>query len=317
MDIGVILLTIVGLSLFEIITSIDNAIINAEVLTTMSKKARKWFLLWGMLFAVFVVRGVLPLLIIWASAPHIGIMGALTATFSNDPKVAEAIEASSPILLMGGGTFLVFLFFHWLFLETKHFGLRGERFIQSKGVWFYAIVSILLSLVVWYSLQVNPFLAFGAVVGSTAFFVIHGFREQAEKQEQQLVKGTSGLSDLSKIMYLEVLDATFSIDGVVGAFAFTFSVPLILIGNGIGAVVLRQLTISNIDRIKKYKYLKNGAMYSILVLGTIMVLDSLGVHIPHWLSPVVTIVTVIYFFQKSRIDLKTIGEAVSENKKMR
>lgn len=317
MDIGVILLTIVGLSLFEIITSIDNAIINAEVLSTMGKKARKWFLLWGMFFAVFIVRGLLPLLIIWASAPNIGLVGALTATFSNDPKVAEAIEASSPILLMGGGTFLVFLFFHWLFLEAKNFGLRGERFIQSKGVWFYAIVSILLSLVVWYSLHVNPFLAFGAVVGSTAFFVIHGFREQAEKQEEKLLKGSNGLSDLSKIMYLEVLDATFSIDGVVGAFAFTFSVPLILIGNGIGAIVLRQLTVSNIDRIKKYKYLKNGAMYSILVLGAIMVLDSLGAHIPHWLSPVVTIAMVVYFFQKSRIDLKTIGDAVTENKKMK
>lgn len=315
MEIGVILLTIVGLSLFEIITSVDNAIINAEVLSTMGKRARKWFLLWGMFFAVFIVRGLLPLLIVWASAPGIGIMGALTATFSNDPRVSEAIETSSPLLLMGGGVFLIFLFFHWLFLEPKYFGLRGERFIQSKGVWFYAVVSILLSVIVWYSLKINPLLAFGAVIGSTAFFVIHGFREQAEKQEEKLVKGTSGLTDLSKIMYLEVLDATFSIDGVVGAFAFTFSVPLILIGNGIGAIVLRQLTISNIERIKKYKYLKNGAMYSVLVLGTIMMLDSLGAHIPHWLSPVVTIGTVIYFFYKSRKDLKNIEFAVTPKKK--
>ncbi len=117
-------------------------------------------------------------------------------------------------------------------------------------------------------------------------------------------------------MYLEVLDATFSIDGVVGAFAFTFSVPLILLGNGIGAVVLRQLTISNIDRIKKYKYLKNGAMYSVLVLGVIMLLDSLGVHIPHWISPIVTIITVIYFFYKSRRDFDTFEEAVTPNKKL-
>lgn len=316
MDIFSIILIVVGLSLFEIITSIDNAIINAEVLSTMSKKARKWFLLWGMFFAVFVVRGLLPLLIVWASAPQIGLIGALTATFSNDPHVAEAIEKSSPILLMGGGTFLIFLFFHWLFLEPKNFGLRGERFIQSQGVWFYAVVSIFLSIIVWYALHIEPTLAFGAVVGSTAFFIIHGFREQAEKQEQKLVKGSSGLTDISKIMYLEVLDSTFSIDGVVGAFAFTFSVPLILLGNGIGAVILRQLTISNIDRIKKYKYLKNGAMYSVLVLGVIMLLDSLGVHIPHWISPLVTIFTVVYFFYKSRKDLKMFEGAVSPNKKL-
>ena len=308
-----LLLTVVGLSLFEIITSIDNAIINAEVLSTMKEKARRWFLVWGMFFAVFVVRGLLPLLIVWLSTPGIGIMGALTATFSNDPKVTEAIDASSPLLLMGGGTFLVFLFFHWLFLEPKNYGLVGEKYFHSKGVWFFAITSILLSAIVWFSLQINMYLAFSAVIGSTAFFIIHGFREQAEKQEQKLVKGTSGLSDVSKIMYLEVLDATFSIDGVVGAFAFTFSVPLILIGNGIGAIVLRQLTISNIDRIKKYKYLKNGAMYSILVLGVIMLLDSFGFHIPHWISPVITIVTVIYFFQKSRIDLRTLKLTTASN----
>lgn len=303
------LLTIIGLSLFEIITSIDNAIINAEVLSTMSKRARAFFLFWGILFAVFFVRGLLPLVIVWLSTPGIGFSEAFTATLTGDTKVAEAIEHSSPLLLIGGGTFLVFLFFHWLFLEPKNFGLRGEKFFQEQGVWFYAVVSIILSFLVWYGLQINPILAFGTVIGSTAFFIIHGFAEQAEKQEEKMLSGSNGLSDLSKIMYLEVLDTTFSIDGVIGAFAFTFSVPLILLGNGIGAIVLRQLTVSNIDRIKKYKYLKNGAMYSILVLGMVMILDSLGYHIPHWLSPVATFATVGYFYFKSRIAIQDIGKA--------
>lgn len=116
----------------------------------------------------------------------------------------------------------------------------------------------------------------------------------------------SGMSEISMIAYLEVLDSTFSIDGVIGAFAFTFSVPLILLGNGLGAFVLRKLTISNIERIKKYKYLKNGAMYSILFLGTIMVLDGFSFHIPPWVSPVITFGTVGYFFHKSKLDLKTV-----------
>ena len=117
---------------------------------------------------------------------------------------------------------------------------------------------------------------------------------------------SENMSDVSKIAYLEVLDSTFSIDGVIGAFAFTFSVPLILLGNGIGALILRKLTVSNIERIKQYKYLKNGAMYSILILGVIMILDSFGMHIPHWLSPLATFGTVGYFFYKSRISLKAI-----------
>jgi hypothetical protein len=61
-----------------------------------------------------------------------------------------------------------------------------------------------------------------------------------------------------------VIDATFSIDGVIGAFAFTMSVPLIIIGSGLGAFVVREMTIRNVDTIKKYLYIKNGAMYSIL-----------------------------------------------------
>lgn len=298
MDLFAIVLTILGLGLFEAISSVDNAIINAEVLTTMSKKARKWFLLWGIIFAVFVVRGALPWLIIWATTPSLGPVGALTATFSNDPRVHEAIEQSSPILLMGGGIFLLFLFFHWLFLEPKRFGLFGERFFQEQGVWFYAVVSILLSCVVWYALQINPMIAFGAVVGSTAFFITHGFKQNAESEEKKLME--KGMSDMSKILYLEVIDATFSIDGVLGAFAFTLSVPLILLGNGLGAIVLRQVTIGNIERIKKYVYLKNGAMYSILALGTIMILDAFGFHIPTWLSPVVTFAAIGYFFLKSK-----------------
>lgn len=270
----------------------------------MSQKARKWFLFWGLLFAVFVIRGILPWVIVWAATPGLGPIGALTAAFSSDPKVMQAVEASAPILLAGGGIFLIFLFFHWLFLEPKNYGLYGEKFFHSQGVWFFAVISIILSVVVWFALKQNPFMAFGAVVGSTAFFITHGFKQQAEQGEKELMQGK--LSDISKILYLEVIDATFSIDGVLGAFAFTLSVPLIIIGNGLGAIVLRQLTVGNIDRIKKYAYLKNGAMYSILFLGLIMTLDAFGFHIPSWFSPLITFAVVGYFFLKSRAELKAI-----------
>lgn len=303
MDFFFILLTILGLSLFEIITSIDNAIINAEVLSTTSEKAKKWFVSWGILIAVFLMRGLLPLLIVWATIPSLGPIGVLTASFSNNPKVAEAVESSAPILLIGGGVFLIFLFLHWLFLEPKSYGLFGERFFHAQGAWFYATISIILTAIVWFALQKNPLLAFGAVVGSTVFFITHGFKQYAQEQEEKLIE-KKGLSDVSKILYLEVIDATFSIDGVVGAFAFTLSVPLIFLGNGIGAIVLRYFTIKSIPRIKSYRYLKNGAMYAILFLGVIMLLDSFGAAIPSWTSPVVTFLTISYFFYKSKIEGK-------------
>jgi hypothetical protein len=297
MDFLSVVLIIAGLCLFETITSIDNAIINAEVLSTMGERARKWFLLWGLIFAVFAIRGLLPWLIVWMSAPSLGPLGALTATFSSDPLVIAAIEHSAPILLVGGGVFLIFLFFHWLFLEEKNYGLRGERYIATQGVWFFAIVAVLLAVIVWFALEKSPMIAFGAVIGSTAFFIVHGFRQNAEAAEKKMLHGN--MSDLSKIFYLEVIDATFSIDGVVGAFAFTMAVPLIIIGNGLGAFVVREMTIRNVDHIKKYIYLKNGAMYSILILGSIMVLDSFGYPIPFWVSPLLTFGIVGWFLLKS------------------
>jgi len=298
MEIIMYVVTVFGLALFEVVSSIDNAIINAEVLGTMGDKARRWFLLWGILLAVFVVRGFLPWLIVWASVPDLGFAGSFVAAFSSDPRVLSAIEHAAPMLLIAGGTFLLFLFFHWLFLEPKEYGLPGERFFARNGVWFYATVSVLLCAIVWYALRLEPMIAFGAVIGSTAFFITHGFKMNAEHQEQQLMG--SGLSDLSKILYLEIIDATFSIDGVLGAFAFTLAVPLILLGNGIGAVVVRQLTVGNIEKIKRYRYLKNGAMYSILCLGGVMTADAFGVRVPGWVSPALTFAIVLFFFVKSR-----------------
>lgn len=303
MEIFSLILTVLGLSLFEIISSIDNAIINAEVVSKMSEKAKRWFLTWGIFFAVFVVRGFLPLLIVWVLNPGLNPVEIFTMLFSNDHRVIESIEKSAPILFMGGGVFLVLLFLHWLFLEEKSIGLKIEKGFQKFGVWFYAISSIMLCVVVWQAMKIDPMLAFSAVVGSTAFFITHGFKQNAEAQEEKLLSKTSGLSDLSKILYLEVIDMTFSIDGVLGAFAFTLIVPLILLGNGIGAIVVRQLTVHNIENIKKYIFLKNGAMYSILFLGIFMVIDGFGVHVPSWISPVITFAIVGFFFLKSKIHI--------------
>jgi hypothetical protein len=139
--------------------------------------------------------------------------------------------------------------------------------------------------------------AFSAVIGSTVFFITHGFKENAEGQEKRLM--SSGLSDMSRILYLEIIDMTFSIDGVLGAFAFTLSVPLIIIGNGLGAVIVRQITVGNIERIKRYRFLKNGAMYSILVLGAVMMCDGFRLRVPQWVSPVATFAVIGFFFLRS------------------
>src|SRR3989344_4504296 len=159
------LFTIVGLLLFEAVSSVDNAIINAEVLHTMGAKARRWFLTWGILIAVFLVRGLLPFAIIWAFNTSLTPFQVFSAAWSSDPLVHNSIEKSAPILLVAGGVFLLFLFLHWLFLEDKHLGLpKTEQFFMSKGVWFYAIVSILLSIIAWFALKESSLMGFGAIV---------------------------------------------------------------------------------------------------------------------------------------------------------
>ena len=297
MDIVALILTVLGLILFEVVSSIDNAIINAEVLSTMQEKSRRWFLFWGILFGVFLVRGLLPWLIVWAAVPDLGFAGSFMAAFSSDPSVHDAVDHAKPVLLMGGGIFLVLLFLHWLFLEEKNYGLPTEKFFAKHGVWFYTIAAVTLAVIVYFAIQSSALLGFAAVVGSTVFFITHGFKQNAEQAENNLKK--SAMSDISKILYLEIIDMTFSIDGVLGAFAFTMSVPIILIGNGIGAVVVRQLTIGNIERIKAYRYLKNGAMYSILGLGGCMVAEGFGVHLPSVIVPVVTFAIIGFFLIKS------------------
>jgi hypothetical protein len=297
-----IALTILGLSLFETISSVDNAIINAAVLSTMGPRGRRWFLIWGIIFAVIFVRGLLPWLIIWMTMPGLGPMGAFTAALSSDPQIIRAVKKSSPVLLMGGGVFLVLLFLHWLFLEPKRYGIFGERFFFQKGVWFYAIASVFLAVTVWFSQRIGGLIAFAAIIGSTVFFITHGLKENAAAKEKKLADST--LSDVAKIFYLEIIDMTFSFDGVLGAFAFTLSVPLIVAGNGLGAWIVRQITASNVDRIRKYRYLKNGAMYSIFFLGIVMICDGFGLEMPQWISPFLTFGVVGFFFARSVRDMK-------------
>jgi hypothetical protein len=274
---------ILGLCLFEVISSVDNAVINANVLKTMPEKYRKIFLFWGLLFAVFAVRGLLPLVIVWMANPDLNVFQVVTATFSNSPEIKEYIEQSKPLLLLGGGIYLFLVFLSWLFLEEKKYAFLVEGFLHRQGAWFYAFASILTTVVVYFSLKENPILALAATIGVSAFFLADGFKKNAETKEKELMNPAMGA--WSKILYLEILDASFSIDGVIGAFAFTVSVPLIILGNGLGAFVVREFTIRGIDLIGRFEYLKNGAMYAIGVLGGIMVLESFGQEFPFWLAP--------------------------------
>lgn len=193
----------------------------------------------------------------------------------------------------------MYLYFHWLFLEKKE-TLYIERFLKEKhGVWFFAFAAISLVLIM-YLARSNPMMMLAAAIGSATFFILYGLKETAEANERNMIAGTSGMSDFSKFVYLEVLDTTFSFDGVIGAFAFTINLILILIGIGIGAIVVRELTVKGIDKIAKYRYLKNGALTSIGFLGLFMLVESFNIELPSYLPIVITFLLIGVAFYKSR-----------------
>jgi hypothetical protein len=236
-------------------------------------------------------------LIVWITSPSLSVVDVFSSAFSSNELVAESLEKSKPLLLLGGGAYLFLVFLSWLFLEEKKCVFLVERFIHRQGVWFYAIASIFTTITVYFALKVNPILALALTIGVSAFFITDGFKKSAEEKEKELMQGN--LSAWSKLLYLEVLDASFSIDGVIGAFAFTMSIPLIIIGNGLGAFIVRDLTIKGIDKISKYAYLKNGAMYSIGLMGSLMVLESFGQEFPFWLVPLNTLIILTFFLYLS------------------
>lgn len=305
------IIVIFGLIIFEVISSIDNAIVNAHVLKTLPVRYRKIFLFWGLLFAVFLVRGLLPFAIIWIANPSFSLSEIWQAAFASGNDIGRALENSKPLLLLAGGMYLFLVALAWLFLEEKKYAFLVEHFIHRQGIWFYFLASLFFTVIIYFALKTNPLLALAASIGTTAFFLTDGFKQNAEKKEKELLHSSS-LSAWSKILYLEVLDASFSIDGVIGAFAFTLSVPLILIGNGIGAFVVREFTIRGIDTIAKYAYLKNGAMYSIGMLGALMILESFGKEYPFWLAPLNTTLLLVFFLWLSYREIRQAERAKAQ-----
>jgi len=127
------IIVIFGLCLFEIISSIDNAIINAHVLKTLPDRFRRIFLVWGLLIAVFIVRGILPFIIVWIANPGLSFGELFSFIFSQNPAIEQAVETSKPLLMLGGGIYLFFVFLACSWKKRKwHFWSKllfpGNRF---------------------------------------------------------------------------------------------------------------------------------------------------------------------------------------------
>ena len=269
----------------EVAFSFDNAVVNAKTLGRLSNLWRKLFLTVGMLIAIVGMRLVFPIVIVSATA-KLGWQRVVNLALHHPEQYAKYLESAHiSISAFGGGFLLVLVLFFFLDHERELVWLdRIERPLQrlGGGLWIGPVVSAII-IGITSLLSKDPATVLrsglaGVILFTVIRLVIAGLdRLTGTSQTGQFVGWGAAIA----FIYLEVLDASFSFDGVLGAFAITNSVPIIAIGLGVGALWVRSLTLYMVDNgsLAEYRYLEHGAHYAILILA-LALLTSIFINIP-------------------------------------
>ncbi|HEU4821578.1 MAG TPA: DUF475 domain-containing protein [Qipengyuania sp.] len=282
------------LSILEISLSFDNAVVNASVLKEMDEVWQRRFLTWGIAFAVFGMRIVFPLAIV-AIAAGIGPIQAAQLSL-NDPVEYERLVSSAHVGIAGfGGAFLAMVGLKFFFDREKD--VHWIRWIEAQLAKFAALpaaeIAILL-LVLWGISSILPanealtFLVAG-ILGLVTFIAVEGLNTILEiGEEKKRLAGAAVRSGLGGFLYLNVLDASFSFDGVIGAFALSNNMVIIALGLSIGAMFVRSMTIHLVRQgtLAAYRFLEHGAFWAIIALGGIMLVSAKW-HIPETITGVI------------------------------
>lgn len=268
------------LILVEITFSFENAIINAKVLNTVSEFWRTMFITVGILIAVVGMRAVFPIVIVMITA-NLPAAEVVSLAIYEPNKYAEALNDAHAAIAAFGGMFLLMLCLHFFFDPKRKVRWINiiEKPLQDMSRWWLYTALCLVVLGILTLLPINPHpetTLQAGLIGILTYIGIHGLAEiftRHQKQTSGKVLKT-GMAGFMAFLYLEVLDASFSFDGVIGAFAITKDVVLIAIGLGIGALWVRSLTIFMVRRnvLHAYRYLEHGAHYTIGVLSVVLLL---------------------------------------------
>ena len=298
------------LIIIEITFSFENAIINAKVLTTLNKFWQTMFLTVGIIIAIFGMRIVFPIIIVSVTS-NLGWKQVLDLALNNPATYSEYLDNAYPLIAGFGGAFLTMLGLHFFLDNNKKIHwIRGLEKSLNKlsGNWMPAILTATIVFIVSQmpaNTHSKETITSGAV-GIVTFIFIHGLSEYFGKiqQKNNLKRGSvkiSGFAGLLTFMYLELLDASFSLDGVIGAFAITDHVILIAAGLGIGAIWVRSMTVYMVRNgtLKNYIYLEHGAHYTVLVLAATMFLSELY-HIPEAIAGLAGIILIVSSIYQSR-----------------
>lgn len=295
-----VLLTLI---VIEITFSFENAIINAKILAKLNKFWQTMFLTVGIVIAIFGMRIVFPILIV-CLATGLGWKEVLDLALNNPEEYSANLEKSYPLIAGFGGAFLSMLGLHFFLDRQKKVDWIRPIEVPLRKLssdWMPAILTA--GLVGFFALMPQNIhkrdtIVAGAV-GIVTFMVVHGLSEYFGKIEKKTTSKKkdyklSGFAGLLTFLYLELLDASFSLDGVIGAFAITNQVILIAVGLGIGAIWVRSMTVFMVRRgtLGNYIYLEHGAHYTVLVLAMTMFVSELY-HIPESIAGVIGIILIV------------------------
>ena len=272
------------LAVLEISLSFDNAIVNANKLKDMRTEWQRRFLTWGIVIAVFGMRIVFPLPIVVIAA-HVGPWQAMVMATSRPAEYAAIMHDAHLPIAAFGGTFLLMVGLTYFFDSEKD--VHWVRWLEETVSRSATIRGIEIGLVLVVMLGFSQLLpaakaqtfVYCAIYGLLTFLFVEILGGLLDKSNDAMSGAAKG--GLGAFLYLEVLDASFSFDGVIGAFALSQNLFVIAIGLGIGAMYVRSLTIMLVERgtLQQYRYLEHGAFYAIVVLALIMYLQTV-VHIP-------------------------------------
>ncbi|AHE54320.1 DUF475 domain-containing protein [Sphingomonas sanxanigenens] len=283
---GIIWIVLI-LGVLEVSLSFDNAVVNATVLRDMDDKWRHRFLTWGIAIAVFGMRIIFPLAIV-AIAAQLDPISAVKLAAGN-PQEYERIITSAHVGIAGfGGAFLGMVGLKFFFDADKD--VHWIAVIEAQLAKLSSVQSVEIAIVLLFMYGVSTLLPQGDAVtylvsgifGIVVFIGVEAIGSLLEGDEDELT-GAVARSGFASFLYLEVLDASFSFDGVIGAFALSNNLFIIALGLGIGAMFVRSMTVMLVDRgtLAQYRFLEHGAFWAIIALAVIMLLSaSERFHIP-------------------------------------
>jgi hypothetical protein len=301
--------TIIVLIAIEIAFSFDNAIINAKVLDRLSRLWQQLFLTIGMVFAIVGVRFIFPILIVMVTANL--SWGTVINDALHHPKTyGEHLAEAHAAISAFGGAFLLVLTFYFLFDDARKvlWIKEIESALQKVGgnVWLPPfLVTVIVAIVAALAGHESATVLKAGLAGVVSYTAIYLFIEWLGRLAPKENKIYTGWPAFLAFMYLQILDASFSFDGVLGAFAITDKVLLIALGLGVGAIWVRSLTVFLVRKgtLADYIYLEHGAHYAILVLSAALLL-SIFIEVPDAITGIVGIGVIGASYLSSREALR-------------